>query len=217
MKMIMKPSFEYEKIHWNNAINIVIGIDEVGRGAFAGPIVAAAVVFSSSVDERLLKDINDSKLLKFNQRENCAEIIKREALYWSVAEVGIDYINKHGIGKSNSSVFRKLLNKVLEELKPSSYSILIDGFHKKYLPGGIKKQQGIIKGDQKSFSIAAASIIAKVYRDRLMIKASQKFPNYRFSSNKGYGTKGHQDALKLHGLTEIHRKSFNLEKFLVNV
>lgn len=212
-----KPSFEFEKTHWDKGIETVIGIDEVGRGAFAGPIVAAAVVFSPSIDTELLKDINDSKLLKFNQRKICSDIIKSEALYWSVAQVDIDYINRHGIGKANSSVFRKLLNKTIYELRPKNYQILIDGFHKKYLPGGIDRQQGIVKGDQKSFSIAAASIIAKVYRDNLMRRASYIYPNYKFSSNKGYGTKDHKEALKQYGLSEIHRRSFNLEKFLVNI
>ncbi len=214
MKILTKPSFEYEKRLWKTDIKYVIGIDEVGRGAFAGPIVAAAVVFSSNAKTDLLCDVNDSKLVKPQERERCAKIIKKHALLWAIEQIDISYINKFGIGKANNAVFRRVLNNIITRIGSANYSILIDGFHKKYLPGGIKKQQGIIKGDQKSLTIASASILAKVYRDSLMQKQSLNFPNYNFASNKGYGTKAHREALEQFGLTSIHRTSFNLSKFL---
>ncbi|OGH02505.1 MAG: hypothetical protein A2798_02540 [Candidatus Levybacteria bacterium RIFCSPHIGHO2_01_FULL_37_17] len=203
-----KPSFEFEKKYWGNHIDYVIGIDEVGRGAFAGPIVAAAVVFSSNIKIGALAEINDSKLLNFTQRAKLAKLIKEYALFWAVEQIDIAYINKYGIGKANSAVFRKVLKKLLKNIKSSNYSILIDGFHRKYLPGGLSKQQGIVKGDQKSLSIAAASILAKVYRDNLMKKESKLFPNYKFAKNKGYGTKEHRAAIINFGTTQIHRSSY---------
>ncbi|OGH11457.1 MAG: hypothetical protein A3B38_01430 [Candidatus Levybacteria bacterium RIFCSPLOWO2_01_FULL_36_13] len=211
---IKKPSFKEEKIHWSKGIDYVIGIDEVGRGAFAGPIVAAGVIFSNKINASLLNRINDSKLLNYSAREECAEVIKDNALFWAVEEIDIAYINKYGIGKANSAVFRKVLKKISKNIKSSNYFILIDGFHRKYLPGGLSRQQGIVKGDQKSLSIASASILAKVYRDNLMERVSFEFPEFKFSSNKGYGTVYHIETLRNHGLTQIHRTSFNLQRFL---
>lgn len=215
MKILTKPSFEEEQKLWDIGVNLVIGIDEVGRGAFAGPIVAAGVIFDKSADTNLLCDINDSKLVKPLLRRKCAETIRKNARFWTVQSIEIDYINKYGIGKANSAVFRKVLNSLITQIgKTNDYFILIDGFHKKYLPGGIKKQKGIVKGDQKSLSIASASILAKVYRDDLMRKMSKDYPEYRFAKNKGYGTADHKIALRQYGLTEIHRTSFNLYRFV---
>lgn len=210
---IQKPSFDFEKKFWAGGIKHVIGIDEVGRGAFAGPIVAAAVAYPPNFDIRILKGVNDSKLLSYRQREKYCEVIKKHSIY-SIESIEIKYINKHGIGKANTAVFRKALRSVLTKIQSKNYFILIDGFHKKDLPGGIKKQKGITKGDRISLSIASASILAKVYRDNLMISQSGIFPNYKFIQNKGYGTKDHREAIKIYGLTEIHRTSFNLQKFL---
>lgn len=211
---LKKASFSQEKKLWQEGVDFVIGIDEVGRGAFAGPIVAAAVIFPKDLNVRLLSGVNDSKLLKFLQRKMLAEIIKKHALFWSVEQIEISYINKHGIEKANSAVFRKVLNLVISKIESSSYLILIDGYHKKYLPGGLQKQKSIIKGDRISLSIAAASILAKVYRDNLMRKLGKHYFVYRFDKNKGYGTKFHQDAIKKYGLSTIHRASFDLHKFL---
>lgn len=215
MKITNKPSFEEEYKLWKKGIKFVIGIDEVGRGAFAGPIVAAGVVFSPNTNIKLLCDVNDSKLIKPLLRRKYAEIIKQNALFWTIEQIDIGFINKYGIGKANSAVFRKVLKCLISQFeKEVSYHILIDGFHKKHLPGGIKKQKGIIKGDQKSLSIASASILAKVYRDNLMKKVSKDFPNYKFGKNKGYGTADHQGAIKTHGLSSFHRISFNLSQYL---
>ncbi len=204
-----KPTFDEELNLWNSNIDYVIGIDEVGRGAFAGPIVAAGVVFSPKTDIKLLTDINDSKLVKPLLRRKCAEIIKKSSLFWTVEKIDINYINKYGIGKANSAVFRKVIKSLLLRFDSNpNYFVLIDGFHRKYLPGGIKKQKGIVKGDQKSYSIAAASILAKVYRDNLMRKMNKTYPAYGFSRNKGYGTKEHQAAILSNGFCDLHRFSF---------
>jgi len=214
MKTITKPSFEEEKLYWKSGIDFVIGLDEVGRGAFAGPIVAAGVVFDRNVNTKFVRGVNDSKLINPRLREELSEIIKANSIF-AIESVEIDYINKNGIGKANSAVFRKVLRSLIMNFEQkSNYFILIDGFHKKYLPGGIKKQKGIVKGDQKSLSIAAASILAKVYRDNLMQKESKKYPNYLFERNKGYGSRAHRQALKEFGLIKIHRTSFNLSQYL---
>ncbi len=213
MKM-NKPTFLEEKRLWREGIEHVIGIDEVGRGAFAGPIVAAGVIYKPDFKHPFLGNVNDSKLLKPKFREELAELIKQYSLFYTIESIETKYINKHGIGKANTAVFRKVLKSMLKNFNDLNHFILIDGFHCKYLPGGIKKQKAIIKGDRKSLSIASASIIAKVYRDNLMREASNAYPNYNFEQNKGYGTKLHRDYIKIYGLCKIHRSSFNLEKFM---
>lgn len=210
-----KPNFSFERKLWNKNIKYVIGIDEVGRGAFAGPIVAAGVAYRKNFQHPVLDKINDSKLLKPKIREELCTIIKKQALIWTIESIEVPFINKYGIGKANSAVFRKVLKKLFSQMKNDlNHFILIDGFHVKYLPGGVNKQKAIIEGDQKSLSISSASIIAKVYRDELMKRLGKEYKGYNFPKNKGYGTKYHREALKKHGLSKIHRKSFNLDKFL---
>ncbi len=205
------PSFEEEKKHWDIGIEAVVGIDEVGRGAFAGPIVAAGVVFSPHFDPSFLQTVNDSKLLKPQQRETLSEIIKEKALFWAIESVDTSYINRNGTEKANSAVFRKVLKKII--LQTSNYFVLIDGFHKKYLPGGRHKQKAIVKGDQRSLSIASASIIAKVHRDSLMIRLGELFPAYQFANHKGYGTKQHRIVIRKQGVSPYHRTVF-CQKYL---
>ncbi len=228
-----KPNFKEEKKIWKKGCEFVIGIDEVGKGSFAGPVVAGAVVFKkgSNFKDGMLSEINDSKLLNPGKREILSKEIKNEAMFYSIATIGVSVINKLGIKKATERAFRKAITDIIfqisggksKELKKTKYMlhntnyfVLADGFHIKYIRGiGLINQKAIIKGDRKSISIAAASIIAKVYRDKLMRKLSRKYPDYGFAANKGYGTKFHQIALKKHGLTEIHRTSFNLGKFLI--
>ncbi len=209
-----KPTFLEENFYWQRGTAHVIGIDEVGRGAYAGPIVAAGVVFKPNFKHGFLEKVNDSKLLKPKLREELSELIKQYSLFYTIESVEIEYINRYGIGKANIAVFRKVLKKMLKYFDDSNHFILIDGFYCKYLPGGIKKQKAIIRGDRISLSIASASIIAKVYRDNLMKEASNAYPNYRFERNKGYGTLEHRNAIKSNGLSNFHRASFALEKFL---
>ena len=217
-----KPSFKEEIKIWKKGCEFVIGVDEVGRGSFAGPVVAGAVVFEkrSNFKDGMLSEVNDSKLLNPRKREQLAKEIKEEAILYAVSVVGVSKINKLGIGRTTKIAIRKVIKTILLRIiessnyKPSIF-VLADGFHIKYIRGiGLINQKAIIKGDRKSISIAAASIIAKVYRDKLMRKLNRKYPGYGFAKNKGYGTKLHQAAIKNYGLTEIHRTSFNLGKFL---
>ncbi len=210
----MKPNFSFERKLWNRGIEYVIGIDEVGRGAFAGPLVAAGVVFPKikkiGKKTRFLKSINDSKKLKAKDRRKLSKKILKYALFSTIEEIDIETINRIGIGKSNHLVIRNVAKKISHELNNTNYFTICDG-----LPvPNLKSHQSIIEGDCKSITIAAASIIAKVYRDKLMRDLSKKYRNYKFSRNKGYGTKAHQDALRKFGLTKMHRTSFELSKFL---
>ncbi|HZQ30094.1 MAG TPA: ribonuclease HII [Patescibacteria group bacterium] len=215
-----RPDFSFEKKLWGKNIKFVLGVDEVGRGAFAGPLVAAGVIFpkTNKITKRLsfLKDVNDSKLIKAPLRKKLALQIKKHALFWSIQEIDIQTINHLGIGRANKMAFRLVTKDLLGKLdKSSNYFLLSDGYPVKFIKKiGLKRQLGIIDGDKKSLTIAAASIIAKVHRDSIMRKLAKNYPHYKFSRNKGYGTKSHQEALRIHGLTEIHRTSFELTKFL---
>lgn len=215
VKIATKPSFKEEKVLWKKGFKYVIGIDEVGRGCFAGPVVTSAVCFRADIDESLLREVNDSKQLKFMQRKKLSEEIKKNSCFWSIGLAGVSIINKVGIGKATKIAFRKALKEIIEKTGEEKSFVLVDGFYVKHIKGvSLKNQKAIIKGDQKSFSIAAASIIAKNYRDQIMRRLSKKYPEYLFGQNKGYGTKKHQQAIKKYGLCKIHRKSFRLDKFL---
>lgn len=203
---LITPTLNFERELWNSNYKFVCGLDEVGRGCFAGPVIVGAVIFPPDIS--LLEGVMDSKMLKPRQRERLVKTIKSLAIAWSIAEISVRNINKVGIGKAAQMGFRK----AIKDLQINPDYILIDAFYVKHL--NRKKQKPIIKGDQQSLTIAAASIIAKVYRDKLMKKLHWKYPEYGFAKHKGYGTKKHQEAIKKYGLTRIHRKSFNLDKFL---
>lgn len=212
--MIPRPTFKEERKLWKKGYRYIVGLDEVGRGAFAGPVTAGGVVFDSKINELLTGEINDSKLLRPRQRQNLTKLIIENAFCSSIASSSVSIINKKGVGKATQIAFRKVLKDIKLKLKGKKIFVFIDGFYVKYLNGvGLKKQKAIIKGDQKSISIAAASIIAKVHRDRIMKSLHKKYPQYGFGKHKGYGTKKHREAIKKYGLTKIHRKSFNLSKF----
>lgn len=204
MKILTKPTFTEEERLWNSNINHVIGLDEVGRGAFAGPIVAAGVVFKPNFKHEFLDKVNDSKQVKPKLREELSELIKQYSLFYAIESIDIDFINKHGIGKANIAVFRKVLKNMLKNFNDLNHFILIDGFS---IPGG-SNQKAIVGGDRISLSIASASIIAKVYRDNLMREAGEVYPNYLFAKNKGYGTLDHRNALKTYGACDYHRNAF---------
>lgn len=203
---MITPTLNFEQKLWDSGYSMVCGLDEVGRGCFAGPVVVGAVIFPKKM---VLPDgIVDSKLLKPRQRERLAAIIKKQALAWSVREISVAVINKVGIGKATQMAFRKSI-KSLPKLPDF---ILIDAFYINHL--NRKKQKAVKNGDKICASISAASIIAKVHRDKLMKKLHRKYPQYGFGKHKGYGTKRHQEAIQKYGLSRIHRKSFNLQKFL---
>lgn len=191
---------------WDQGFKLICGIDEVGRGCFAGPVVAGAVIFPCNVI--LPKGIADSKLLKPRERERLAKEIKAVAQFYSIAEICVSCINRYGIGKATQMAFRK----AIKNLSANPDFVIIDAFYVKHLDR--KKQKAIKNGDKSSVSIAAASIIAKVYRDKLMKSLHKKYPHYGFAKHKGYGTKFHQEAIGVYGLSKLHRRSFNLRRFL---
>ena len=208
MRKITKPSFKYEQKSWQKGCHFVVGIDEVGRGSFAGPVVVGAVVFPPNILE--VDGVNDSKLLKPRFRELMAKTIKEKALAYDISEVRVSVINKIGIGKATEKAMRKTV-KDLEKKGVRIDCVLIDHFNISYLPGFPKaKQIPVTHGDKLSFSIAAASILAKVYRDKIMLRLSKKprYKKYGWGRNKGYGTKEHGEAILKNGLTRLHRKKY---------
>lgn len=202
---MITSTLDIEKSLWETGYSYVCGLDEVGRGSFAGPVVVGAVIFPQDVV--LIEGIADSKLLKPKQREKLSAKIKKAAAGWSVAEIGVSAINKVGIGKATQMAFRK----AIKLLSRSPDFILIDAFYVTHL--NRKKQRPVKDGDKICASISAASIIAKVYRDQLMKKLHKKYPRYGFAKHKGYGTKRHQEAIRKYGLSRVHRKSFDLSKY----
>ncbi len=180
----------------------IAGVDEVGRGPLAGPIVACAVILDLNVqDDELILYLNDSKKIKENKRKELAEIIKKKALAYNISECSNEEIDEKGIAYCNNKVFLDSCN----GLKVKPQLVLSDGYPVK----NIKIcNEAVIKGDTKSAVIAAASIIAKDYRDNIMKKYAEKYPEYNFEENVGYGTRKHIETLKSHGITPIHRRSF---------
>jgi ribonuclease HII len=203
---MIKPTFSEENLLWQNGYKNIAGVDEVGRGCFAGPVVAAAVILPS--DFNATDEINDSKLLSPLKRTKLAKIIRDYATSFAIAEISVEVINEFGIVKATQKAFYQ----AIKSLSVSPDYILIDAFYIDNLDR--KNQKPIIHGDGLSISIAAASIIAKAYRDELMQQLHEKYPSYNFYQNKGYGTKKHRDAIKTFGLCDLHRKSFNLTKFI---
>lgn len=203
---MVTPNLKIEKKLWKSGYKFICGLDEVGRGSFAGPVVVGAVIFSK--DCFIPDGVADSKLLRPRQREKLAKAIKKCALGWSIAEISVTHINNLGIGKATQMAFRK----AIKSLTPKADFVLIDAFYVKHF--NRKAQRAVKDGDKICVSISAASILAKVYRDKLMRKMSKKYPKYGFGKHKGYGTKIHQEAIRKYGLSKIHRTSFNLEKFL---
>lgn len=200
------PTLDFEKKLWNLGYLNVCGLDEVGRGCFAGPVVTGAVIFKP--DSKIPDGIKDSKLLKSDKRKKLSKEIIECCFAYSIGQSSVELINELGIVKATQIAFFQ----AIQNLKIPLDFLLIDAF---FIDGIEKiKQKPIIHGDALCISIAAASIIAKVYRDELMEKLSLQYPEYGLEKHKGYGTKQHRDAIKKHGLKDIHRKSFNLTKFL---
>ncbi|ARJ51688.1 ribonuclease HII [Staphylococcus lutrae] len=177
---------------------LICGIDEVGRGPLAGPVVASAVILQA---QHQFIGINDSKQLSSAKRIALDAQLKAHVLDWQIGMASPEEIDTFNIYEATKLAMYRAVQKL--RLKPTHY--LIDAMT---LEGLNAPQQAIIKGDAKSVSIAAASIIAKVYRDQLMVDYDQQYPGYDFSQNAGYGTKNHLEGLKIHGITPIHRRSF---------
>jgi len=183
---------------YNEDYSYICGVDEVGRGPLAGPIVTAAVILPKGF---LIPYLNDSKQVPEKRREELYDIIVENAISYKIGMRTAEYIDECGISDADMSSMR---DSVLG-LDPGPDLILVDAFK---IPDLSIKQVGIIKGDAKSVSIAAASIVAKVTRDRMMDEYDKKYPEYGFSSNKGYGSQKHLEAIKEVGPCEIHRCSF---------
>ncbi|MDD5760718.1 MAG: ribonuclease HII [Candidatus Pacebacteria bacterium] len=239
-----------EKYYWQKGFQVIIGLDEAGRGPLAGPITAAAVIVnpkakiqsaswrnkpkinlpvgSKSQDfMNILKGARDSKKLSPKQREKIFELIQKSPyIKFTHSSVGPKTIDRINIEKANQKAMQNCLKKILsnQDIKNKKILILIDGNQKIPLDYFFLKndyfflknkkifQKAVIKGDNKIFSIALSSIVAKVTRDKKMNALSLKYPQYKFSSNKGYGTELHRQLLKKYGPCEIHRKSFKLHR-----
>lgn len=201
-----KPTRREENKLLRQGIKLVAGVDEAGRGAWAGPLVAAAVILPAKCS---VAGINDSKKLSARQRERVFKKIIASAIAWSVAMVSHQEIDRHGLGWANCHALINCVKRL--SIKPDF--ILVDFFKVKYYP---IPSRGIMKGDAKVLTIAAASIIAKVTRDRLMIEYHRKYPHYHFHQHKGYGTAEHRRRIIKHGLSPWHRRSFEPMKSLVN-
>ncbi|HOM78052.1 MAG TPA: ribonuclease HII [bacterium] len=226
----------FEKSLWEKGIDLIAGVDEAGRGPLAGPIVIASVILNKndlsllgketlvqneklkgkrspfgtsrnndpSSDEHLrtYNLINDSKKLTKKRRELLYDFIVSKAICYSIVEISVEDIDLKGIGWANSEGF----SRAIETLQINPEFVLSDHFSIMRLSR--EKQENIQKGDTLSISIAAASILAKVYRDRIMQEEAKKFPEYGFEKHKGYGTKAHIEAICRNGICKIHRKSF---------
>ena len=189
----------HERRLWSSGRSHIAGVDEVGRGPLAGPVVAAAVILPQDFD---VLGIDDSKKLSPKKREELFEVIKEKALAWSVGWVGPERIDEINILEAT----KEAMTQAVQGLSLQPDHVLIDGnFTVRALA---LPQTAIVKGDANSTSIAAASILAKVTRDRYMEEMDTVYPGYAFASNKGYGTKAHYDGLKAKGPTPIHRKTF---------
>ncbi len=186
----------------------IIGVDEVGRGAWAGPITAAAAFFHTKPPKELIKYICDSKLLVQKKREEISEILCKNYCIYSISSIPASKIDKNGIQDANRKIFQFAVSRLVNKLKQKGIKnckILLDG---RKICSFDHEYEFIIGGDGKIMEISAASIIAKVYRDTFMSRLHTKFPAYHFNLHKGYGTKKHREALKLQGISPYHRKSY---------
>lgn len=181
---------------------IEAGCDEVGRGCLCGPVVAATVILDENFQQNL---VNDSKKLNFKTRLELDYYIKNNVKDFAIAELSPEFIDEHNILQASIHAMHLALDKLT--IRPEL--ILVDG--NKFHPYNFIPHQCIVKGDSKILSIAAASILAKNYRDQLMIELHEEFPQYGWNKNMGYATKEHREALKKFGPTKYHRKSFRLE------
>ncbi len=230
------PNFTYEQLFWNQGLTHVAGLDEVGRGAFAGPVVTGAVIFQPNIEklfsQPLFSDrgqkvfINDSKKLSPRQRLIANDWVKHHAFGWSTATGSVAKINKAGIVKATNFAFRSAVSTINNSYNGSVQYLLVDAFYIPYVRGlrvhynnrknernmikSSGRQLAITKGDTKSISVAAASIIAKVHRDKLMADLGKKreYYMYGWERNKGYGTKEHREALVTFGATKHHRELY---------
>ena len=193
------PDFELENALINSGKTHVCGVDEAGRGPLAGPVCAAAVILPYGLE---IEGLNDSKKLSEKKREALYDIIIEKAIAYNIAFGTLEEIEEYNILEATYIA----MNRAIDGLKIKPDHALIDGNR---VPKGIKVPcDTVVKGDSKSFSIAAASILAKVTRDRLLLEYDELYPEYNFKKHKGYGTKEHYEAINKYGVCKIHRLSF---------
>jgi ribonuclease HII len=206
----MKPAsvdrFVFERAHWTGGCLLVAGVDEAGRGPLAGPVVAAAAILPAQWSNcglpLELEGLNDSKQLTAAQRETFfAAIVSRPDICFAIAQVEAGMVDQINILQAT----HRAMNEALTQLDPPPAHVLVDGTR---VPSLRFPQTPIVKGDARSYSIAAASVLAKVTRDRLMLDYDRQWPAYGFAVHKGYGTPHHLAALAKHGPCPIHRRSF---------
>lgn len=195
---------EIEKELYDRGYSNIAGVDEAGRGPLAGPVCAAAVILPKGL---VIDEINDSKKLTEKKREMLFDVITQNAIAYSIQFAEPEIIDEINIKQATSLA----MHKAVESLLTPADFVIIDGNDK--IPYDIPYEY-IVKGDAKSQTIAAASILAKVSRDRLMCSLDEKYPEYGLKKHKGYGTKAHIEAIQKYGVTDIHRKSFMTKKVL---
>ena len=197
------PDLSLESEAYSRGIQFVAGVDEAGRGPLAGPVVAAAVIFPPDLtgDEPWLKFLDDSKKLTHNKRLRAVNTVQENALAVGVGMVGPEEIDEMGIGHAALASMMR----AVEQLQFAPGHLLLDFIHVRECA---YTYESIVKGDSKSYSIAAASNVAKVTRDQLMVEAEETYPGYEFSKHKGYPTKSHFERLNKLGPCPIHRRSF---------
>jgi ribonuclease HII len=196
------PTLEFEKIFWKEGFNHIAGIDEAGRGAWAGPVAAAAVILPADPSlSRILNRVNDSKLMTPLAREAWAPRIKTSALGWGVGFATVEEIDTLGILPATKLAATRALENLFPDYLITDYLV----FTEIDLP-----QTALVKGDQRSLSVAAASVLAKTSRDALMCELDGQYPGYGFARHKGYGTRLHHEMIKKLRRCEIHRKSFSI-------
>lgn len=193
------PDYTYEKLAAEGGYKFICGVDEAGRGPLAGPVFAAAVILPMDCE---IEGLNDSKKLSEKKREALFDVIKEKAIAYSVASASVDEIEEFNILKATYLA----MNRAILGLHIAPDFAIIDG--NRIPDNAPTKCEALIKGDFKSMSVAAASILAKVSRDRLLVEYDKKYPEYNFKKHKGYGTKEHYEAINKYGICEIHRKSF---------
>ena len=198
------PDIELEKSLWNKGLKYVVGIDEAGRGPLAGPVCAGAVMID--IDSTLSEIVRDSKKMTEKKREESFEFIKENSVGWGVCMVSNTVIDKKGIQEAVRIAMWEALKQVEKMIGRKAEYLIVDGTNVSNLFG--YNMLKIKEGDLKHYSISAASILAKVTRDRYMKEMAIKYPEYGFERHVGYGTKAHMEALQRYGPCEIHRRSF---------
>jgi ribonuclease HII len=206
------PHLEKEKSYWDQGLQFVVGIDEVGRGPLAGPVVAGAVIVQPHVIEEVqyLPEYNlvrDSKTLSARQREKAYDFVTKN-FEWGIGMSGEKTIDRANILQAAFLAMKKAISDLKRKTNSAPHIVLLDG--RSPIPNFSVRQENIVNGDRHIFSISAASIVAKVTRDRMMLALHKKFPEYNFAKHKGYGTKMHFEMIGKYGLCDIHRKSFKV-------